>query len=103
MIRVVSPSGRRTPNRHPGAYFSGFIPFSLSSQSFTLWTWFLCQIRSSCGVGGGSMVGKSIESYEFGGDGSLIIRTHCVIPAHDDEALGDLYKVYLPGEPQGSR
>ncbi len=48
-------------------------------------------------------VGKTIESYEFGSDGSLIIRTHCVIPSHDDEALGDLYKVYLPGEPQGSR
>ena len=52
---------------------------------------------------GGTMVGKSIESYEFCGDGSLNIRTHCVIPAHDDKALGDLYKVYLPGEPKGSR
>ncbi|MGE4650128.1 MAG: hypothetical protein AAEJ53_04500 [Myxococcota bacterium] len=52
---------------------------------------------------GGSMVGKSIESYEFGGDGSLNIRTHCVVPAHDDKALGDLYKVYLPDEAQGSR
>jgi len=49
------------------------------------------------------VVGKTIESYEFGADGSLNIRTHCVIPSHDDEALGELYKVYLPGEPQGSK
>ena len=46
---------------------------------------------------------KSIETYQFGDDGSVTIRTHYVVPAHDDGAVGDLFKVYLPGEEQGSR
>jgi len=52
---------------------------------------------------GAPVVGETIECSEFGADGALNIRTHCVIPSHDDEALGDLYKVYLPDEPKGSK
>ena len=39
---------------------------------------------------------NSIETYEFGHDGSVLIRTYYVVPSHDDEALGGLFKTYLP-------
>ena len=45
---------------------------------------------------------NSIETFEFGQDGSVIIRTFYPVPSHDDETLGDLFKAYLPGEPHGS-
>ena len=38
----------------------------------------------------------SIETYEFGDDGSVVIRTYYVVPSHEDEAIGDLFKTYLP-------
>ncbi len=45
---------------------------------------------------------NSIETFSFAADGSVVIRTHYPVPSHDDEALGDLFKVYLPGEEHGT-
>lgn len=45
---------------------------------------------------------NSIETFSFGDDGSVVIRTHYPVPSHDDEALGDLFQVYLPGEEHGA-
>ena len=44
---------------------------------------------------------SSIETYEFGDDGSVVIRTYYVVPSHDDEALGSLFKTYLPNDSSG--
>ena len=45
---------------------------------------------------------NSIETYQFGADGSMEIRSYYVIPSHDDAAMGDIYKVYQPTQPLGS-
>lgn len=45
---------------------------------------------------------SSIETYAFGDDGSVVIRTYYVVPSHDDEALGDIFQTYLPDNPDGS-
>jgi len=39
---------------------------------------------------------KSIETYAFGEDGSVTIRTFYVVPSHDDPAIGNIFKEYLP-------
>ena len=39
---------------------------------------------------------KSIETYRFGDDGSVEIRTHYDVPAASDEVAGDLFAEYLP-------
>ena len=44
---------------------------------------------------------NSIETFEFGADGSVVIRTFYPVPSHDDEALGDLFKTYLPAGGSG--
>ncbi|MCH2171786.1 hypothetical protein MK489_13465 [Myxococcota bacterium] len=41
---------------------------------------------------------NSIETYQFGDDGSVVIRTYYVVPSHDDAALGEIFQTYLPGE-----
>jgi hypothetical protein len=41
-------------------------------------------------------IGRSIETYRFGKDGSVTIRTWYDVPDHDDEALGELFQEYLP-------
>ncbi len=46
---------------------------------------------------------SSIETYAFGEDGSVTIRTYYVVPSHDDPALGEIFQAYLPGEKHGSR
>ena len=45
---------------------------------------------------------NSIETYEFGEDGSVQIRTYYDVPSHEHESMGDLYKVYQPTLPEGS-
>ena len=47
-------------------------------------------------AGGEEQVGHSIETYRFGEDGSVDIRTYYKVPAHADPALGDLFQTYLP-------
>ena len=38
----------------------------------------------------------SIETYRFEADGSVVIRTYYKVPAHEDGAVGELFKTYLP-------
>ena len=45
---------------------------------------------------------NSIETYAFGEDGSVEIRTYYVIPSHEDPAMGEIYKVYQPTVPGGT-
>lgn len=51
---------------------------------------------------GKSTYSNSIETFEFGDDGSVVIRTFYPVPAHSDKALGDLFQVYLPTEEHGA-
>jgi hypothetical protein len=46
--------------------------------------------------GGEARVGLSIETYRFGEDGSVAIRTYYRVPAHNDGNLGNLFRTYLP-------
>jgi hypothetical protein len=46
--------------------------------------------------GGEARVGLSIETYRFGEDGSVAIRTYYKVPAHTDGNLGTLFQTYLP-------
>ena len=43
----------------------------------------------------------SLETYRFGGDGSLFIRTYYRVPSHQDAEIGDLFATYLPDNQQG--
>ncbi|WP_300645405.1 nuclear transport factor 2 family protein [Nocardioides sp.] len=45
---------------------------------------------------------RSIETFEFGEDGSVLIRTWYDVPSHDHDSMGELYKVYQPTVPDGS-
>ena len=47
-------------------------------------------------------VGLSIETYGFGDDGSVTIRTYYRVPSHADPALGSHFQAYLPDTPSGS-
>jgi hypothetical protein len=47
---------------------------------------------------GRQVVGHSIETFCFGDDGSVAIRTWYVVPSHDDPALGETFQEYLPGD-----
>jgi hypothetical protein len=47
---------------------------------------------------GETNVGLSIETYRFGPDGSVAIRTYYRVPAHTDGELGEMFKTYLPLE-----
>jgi len=47
-------------------------------------------------------LGRSIETYRFGEDGSVTIRTWYRVPSHDDAVLGEHFQQYLPENPTGS-
>ncbi len=49
----------------------------------------------------GEQLQYSRESYVFGDDGSVSIRTYYRVPAHDNENLGDIFQAYLPENAQG--
>ena len=51
---------------------------------------------------GKTAASNSIETYAFGEDGSVVIRTYYPVPSHDDESLGDLFQTYLPGQRHGA-
>lgn len=52
--------------------------------------------------GGQTRLGYSIETYRFGEDGSVEIRTFYKVPTHREGRLGELYQTYLPGNPDGA-
>jgi hypothetical protein len=45
---------------------------------------------------GRTMVHRSIETYRFEPDGSVLIRTYYQVPSRTDDELGDMFKAYLP-------
>ena len=45
---------------------------------------------------GKTTIGFSIETYRFESDGSVVIRTYYRVPARTDDALGEIFKEYLP-------
>jgi hypothetical protein len=49
----------------------------------------------------GQQVQYSIETYRFGDNGSVEIRTYYRVPAHDNAAIGDIFQDYLPENEQG--
>lgn len=49
----------------------------------------------------GPQLQYSLETYQFGEDGSVCIRTYYRVPNHDNENLGDIFKAYLPENKEG--
>jgi hypothetical protein len=49
----------------------------------------------------GEQVQYSLETYVYGEDGSLFIRTYYRVPAHQDDSIGDLFEEYLPENKNG--
>ncbi len=45
---------------------------------------------------GRTTVHRSIETYRFEPDGSVLIRTYYQVPSRTDDELGDMFKTYLP-------
>jgi len=45
---------------------------------------------------GRSTVARSIETYRFEPDGSVVIRTYYRVPARTDDELGQMFRTYLP-------
>ena len=50
----------------------------------------------------GEEVQFSLETYRFGGDSSVDIRTYYRVPAHDNVQLGDIFQTYLPENSSGN-
>ena len=51
---------------------------------------------------GETRVALSIETYRFGEDGSVDIRTWYKVPTHTDGQIGELFQTYLPDNPDGA-
>lgn len=49
----------------------------------------------------GSQLQYSIETYRFGDEGSVVIRTYYRVPPHDNKDLGDVFQNYLPEQEKG--
>ncbi len=49
----------------------------------------------------GPQVQYSLETYQFGEDGSVNIRTYYRVPTHANETLGDIFQKYLPENDKG--
>jgi hypothetical protein len=49
----------------------------------------------------GHQVQYSIETYRFGEDGSVTVRTYYRVPTHENPAIGDIFKTYLPDNQGG--
>lgn len=49
----------------------------------------------------GAQVQFSLETYCFGNDNSVFIRTYYRVPSHEDTNLGDIFQHYLPDNKEG--
>ncbi|NND69889.1 MAG: hypothetical protein HKN19_20025, partial [Halioglobus sp.] len=49
----------------------------------------------------GEQLQYSLETYRFGDDGSVVIRTYYRVPTHGNENLGDIFQNYLPENADG--
>lgn len=47
-------------------------------------------------VDGKEMLGRSIETYRFEDDGSVVVRTYYKVPARTEDELGQMFQEYLP-------
>ena len=45
---------------------------------------------------GKTVTAKSIETYRFEADGSVVIRTYYVVPERDQSEMGEMFQTYLP-------
>ena len=50
----------------------------------------------------GEEIQFSLETYRFGEDSSVSIRTYYRVPAHDNVQLGDIFQTYLPENSAGN-
>jgi hypothetical protein len=50
---------------------------------------------------GETTVHKSIETYRFEPDGSVVIRTWYRVPERSDDELGQMFQQYLPADEEG--
>jgi hypothetical protein len=50
----------------------------------------------------GAEIQFSLETYRFGEDGAVSIRTYYRVPAHDNAQLGDIFQTYLPENSSGN-
>ena len=55
--------------------------------------WFL---ENHITTDGKSFVGRSIETYRFEADGSVVIRTYYTVPERTPDELGETFGIYLP-------
>ena len=53
-------------------------------------------------VNGRTVVARSIETYRFEADGSVVIRTYYRVPTHADPVFGQMFQTYLPGNRDGA-
>lgn len=49
----------------------------------------------------GAQMQFSVETYQFGDDNSVNIRTYYRVPSHENENLGDIFQSYLPENSEG--
>ena len=50
----------------------------------------------------GPQLQYSIETYQFGEDSSVAIRTYYRVPTHGNENIGDIFTSYLPENAEGN-
>jgi len=101
-FRMLDPVG--TPEKRgfeacaakPFDLFQPSVKFHISEGSL-----FICAnevawlMENHATIDGRTAVHRSIETYRFEPDGSVVIRTFYDVP-QPDSALGDLFQVYLP-------
>jgi hypothetical protein len=79
--------------------FQPKVKFKISKGAF-----FICGnevawlLENHITADGRTFVGRSIETYRFEPDGSVVIRTYYDVPERTDDELGEMFKEYLPEE-----
>lgn len=53
-------------------------------------------LENSITTDGKTVAAKSIETYRFEPDGSVVIRTYYVVPERDRSEMGEMFQTYLP-------
>jgi hypothetical protein len=104
-FRMLDPVG--TPEKHgfeecaskPFDLFQPRVRFKIAEGSL-----FICAnevawlLENQITADGRTTVARSIETYRFEPDGSVVIRTYYSVPARTDDELGEMFKEYLPEE-----
>lgn len=53
-------------------------------------------LENTIDTGQGTLKDYSLETYQFGDDGSVLIRTYYRVPDRTPDALGEMFETYLP-------